>query len=75
MKSLVLFILTAYQKFFSPLMYQLLGQKRLCRYELTCSAYAKEAIEKFGVVEGSKKGFMRLLSCQPFFTVKGYEYI
>ena len=37
-----------------------------CRYEKTCSAYAKEAISEKGVLQGGKIALMRLLSCQPF---------
>jgi uncharacterized protein len=36
-----------------------------CRFEPTCSRYAYEAIERFGVMRGSWMGLKRLLRCQP----------
>ena len=40
-----------------------------CRYTPTCSEYAMEAIERFGVLHGGIMGAARLLRCHPF--VKG----
>jgi putative membrane protein insertion efficiency factor len=37
-----------------------------CRYTPTCSEYAMEAIEQFGVVRGGLKAAGRLLRCHPF---------
>lgn len=36
-----------------------------CRYQPTCSSYAKEAIARFGVVEGTALSLKRLLRCHP----------
>ena len=36
-----------------------------CRFEPTCSRYAYEAIERFGVARGTWLGLKRLLRCQP----------
>jgi len=36
-----------------------------CRYVPTCSDYAQEAIERFGVIRGSAMAMMRLLRCHP----------
>ena len=40
-----------------------------CRYTPTCSEYAMEAIERFGVLHGGMMTAARLLRCHPF--VKG----
>jgi len=39
---------------------------RVCRFEPTCSAYAVEAIQKYGVIKGGWMAFWRLLRCNPF---------
>ena len=37
-----------------------------CRYTPTCSEYAMEAIERYGVLGGALKAVGRLLRCHPF---------
>jgi len=37
-----------------------------CRYHPTCSAYALQAIEKYGFFYGSFKALIRILRCHPF---------
>ena len=37
-----------------------------CRYVPTCSEYAMEAVERYGVVRGGLKAVWRLLRCHPF---------
>jgi uncharacterized protein len=44
-----------------------------CRFEPTCSRYAYEAIERFGVVKGIWLGTKRLLRCQPLSHKFGYD--
>jgi uncharacterized protein len=59
-KRPLLALLAAYQRWISPL------RPRRCRYEPTCSAYAVEAIEKFGALRGTLLAGWRLLRCNPF---------
>ena len=37
-----------------------------CRYVPTCSAYAYEAVQKYGICKGIFLAFRRLLRCHPF---------
>ena len=43
-----------------------------CRYVPTCSAYAYEAIQKYGIFQGGFMALKRLLRCHPFH-VGGYD--
>jgi putative membrane protein insertion efficiency factor len=43
-----------------------------CRYVPTCSEYAMEAVERYGVLRGSWMGLSRLLRCHPF-AGSGYD--
>ncbi|MGM9657456.1 MAG: membrane protein insertion efficiency factor YidD [Eubacteriales bacterium] len=49
-----------YQKHVSP------GLGSNCRFYPTCSQYAIEAIEEWGVIAGSALALWRLLRCNPF---------
>lgn len=44
-----------------------------CRFEPTCSRYAYEAIERFGVLGGVWLGTKRLLRCHPLSGKFGYD--
>lgn len=44
-----------------------------CRFEPSCSQYAYEAIERFGVARGVWLGTKRLLRCQPLSRRFGYD--
>jgi hypothetical protein len=56
---LVVGLLAAYQKLVSPS----LGAN--CRYRPTCSSYAIQAVERFGVVRGGWLALRRLARCHP----------
>jgi uncharacterized protein len=58
-KRLALAPLAAYQRWISP------ARPRRCKYEPTCSAYAVEAINQFGIARGLALAAWRLVRCNP----------
>lgn len=60
MKRLLLLLIRGYRYTISPL----LGQS--CRFTPSCSAYALEAIDRFGALRGSWLALRRILRCHPF---------
>jgi uncharacterized protein len=49
-----------YRRWLSPLL------PARCRYHPSCSAYALQAIEEFGILRGLVLGGWRVLRCNPF---------
>ena len=41
-------------------------KKTTCVFYPSCSEYAKQAIEKYGVLKGVYLGFFRILRCHPW---------
>ena len=39
---------------------------RHCRFEPTCSVYFREAVEKYGAVQGCLRGLRRICRCHPW---------
>tara|TARA_Y100001935_G_scaffold122061_1_gene101214 strand:+ start:565 stop:777 length:213 start_codon:yes stop_codon:yes gene_type:complete len=60
MKKLFIYLIGFYQKYLSFIF----GQN--CRFEPTCSQYAKESIEIHGAFVGSYYSFIRILKCGPW---------
>lgn len=52
--------IVAYQRVISPLL------PRRCKYEPTCSAYAAQAIGRYGILRGLVLAGWRLLRCNPW---------
>jgi uncharacterized protein len=44
-----------------------------CRFQPTCSQFAYEAVERFGLARGSWLALKRLLRCQPLSRKFGYD--
>ena len=60
MRVLFIHMIDFYQKYLSFL----LGKN--CRFEPTCSQYAKESIEIHGALIGGYYSFIRILKCGPW---------
>lgn len=60
MKRPILAMIRFYKKRISP------GLPPSCRYQPTCSEYAYEAIDKYGIFKGGRLAIWRILRCNPF---------
>lgn len=61
MKQILLWLIRFYRTRISPL------RPPCCRFTPTCSAYALEAIEKYGALKGGFLALKRLLRCNPWY--------
>ena len=68
MKAVLLLMIRFYRRFLSPL------RPPCCRFIPTCSAYALEAVEKYGALKGGFLAPRRILRCNPFHRQKSIEY-
>lgn len=66
MKAFILFSISFYQLVISGLLKQMLGVRSFCRFTPSCSEYTKQSVQQYGILQGLKKGIIRLLHCQPF---------
>jgi len=60
MKRLIIWLIRGYQILISPLF------PPTCRFHPTCSHYAVEAVERFGVWRGSALAIRRVFRCHPW---------
>lgn len=60
LRAVVLAPVNLYRRCISPLL------PRRCKYEPTCSAYASQAVERFGILRGVPLASWRLLRCNPW---------
>jgi putative membrane protein insertion efficiency factor len=60
MRRLLVRLVDLYRAVLSPLL------PPLCRFEPSCSAYAREAILRHGSLKGSILAIWRILRCNPF---------
>ena len=65
-KQLAKSVICAYQKLLSPFF------KPSCRFQPTCSQYALEALDRFGLIRGVTLSLTRLCRCNPLFN-SGYD--
>ena len=67
MKKLLLSLIRFYQHHVSPFF------PARCRFRPTCSAYACEAIQKYGAAKGTYLALRRFLRCHPFYKGNTYD--
>lgn len=60
MKTLLIWLIKVYRSLISPLF------PPSCRFQPTCSQYALEAVETFGVFRGGILAMQRILRCHPW---------
>ena len=60
MRAAAIAPIRAYQRWISPMF------GRRCRYHPTCSQYAVDAIQEYGILKGVTLGAWRLLRCNPW---------
>lgn len=66
MKNFVLKAIRFYQNYFSRgVLTYLIGESK-CRFNPTCSAYAYQAVGKYGTIRGLFLGFKRIVRCHPW---------
>lgn len=58
-RTVVVFLLRGYQRWISPMF----GPR--CRYYPSCSEYAIQAVDRFGILRGLVLAAWRLLRCNP----------
>lgn len=67
MKKLLLGLIRFYRHYISP------NTPPSCRFTPTCSAYAYEAINKYGALKGGWLSVKRLCRCHPFYKGDPYD--
>ncbi|MCI7810164.1 membrane protein insertion efficiency factor YidD [bacterium] len=67
MKKILLSLIRFYQRSISPCF------PARCRFRPTCSAYAVEAISKYGAWKGGLLALRRFLRCHPFYKGDIYD--
>ena len=60
MNKIIIFFITSYQKYISPL------KPPTCRFYPTCSEYSVQALRRFGLLKGLQLSIMRIMRCHPF---------
>ncbi len=60
-RKFLIAMIRLYQKYLSPL-----KRKGSCRFYPTCSQYAIDALNRYGILKGSCLALRRILKCHPF---------
>jgi len=60
-RDAAVFVVRLYQMLIAPLL-----PPNTCRFSPTCSQYAIDALQKYGVLSGSWRALKRIARCHPF---------
>ncbi|MDZ7291020.1 MAG: membrane protein insertion efficiency factor YidD [candidate division KSB1 bacterium] len=60
MRKILIFVIRIYQKLVSPFL------PPSCRFYPSCSEYACQAVEKYGILKGAWLSTKRILRCHPW---------
>ena len=60
MKGIIIWVIKIYRDYISPI------KPGKCRFYPTCSEYAIQSIEKYGLAKGGLLAIKRILKCHPF---------
>ncbi|GAA0178227.1 membrane protein insertion efficiency factor YidD [Clostridium sediminicola] len=60
LKKIIIYFIKIYRKYISPL------KAPSCRFYPTCSQYAIQAIEKYGLLRGGFMSIKRIARCNPY---------
>ena len=66
-KKILIFLIIGYQRLVSPYF------PSSCRFDPTCSNYAKEAIQTHGALKGTYLSIIRIGKCHPIKILGGSE--
>ncbi len=69
MKKILLKLIRFYQRFppfHWPIFRILFMSDKVCRFRPTCSDYAYQAVEKYGILKGMFLGLRRVMRCHPW---------
>ena len=74
MKKIILKAIRFYQKYVSldQGYLHMLIPVRICRFHPTCSQYTYQAIERYGILNGTWFGVKRIIRCGPW-TISGFD--
>ena len=67
LKKILIFLIIGYQRLVSPYF------PTSCRFDPTCSNYAKEAIQTHGALKGTYLSIIRIGKCHPIKILGGSE--
>ena len=67
LKKILILLITGYQRLVSPYF------PTSCRFDPTCSSYAKEAIQTHGALKGTVLSVIRIGKCHPIKLLGGSE--